>query len=80
MSRYKGNGEACSTCGITYARFRTGFSWGEIWLMFWTSEDTPREEWKRKSRGIILGRWHEIKQDMWAHHLDECERTGAKAS
>ena len=75
MSRYKGNGEACPSCSITYGRFRTGFTWQDVWMMFWNAQGTPQDEWPRKSRGVILGKWFEIKQDMWRHHVDECKGT-----
>lgn len=77
MSRYCGNDEKCDTCGVTYGAFRTGFSWGDIWLMFWTPDDAPPGDWVRKNRGRILGRWFEIKQDMWAHHIKECAKQRA---
>ncbi len=72
MSRYSGNHEECPTCSLTYGRFRTGFVWEDIRMMFWNAADAPVSEWKYKSRGVILGKWFEIKQDMWAHHIETC--------
>jgi len=72
VSRYVGNGDECPTCGTTYGAFRTGFTWRDVWLFFWTPQDAPPDEWKRKSRGVILGRWFEIKQSMWKQHVEEC--------
>lgn len=71
MSRYVGNAEECPTCSTRYGDFRTGFTWRDVWLFFW-DDDAPRDEWKRKTRGVILGKWFEIKQDMWRQHLGEC--------
>lgn len=73
MSRYKGNHEECESCGIRYRNFRTGLTYGDVWLMFWTPQDAPRDEWKYKSRGVVLGKWHEIKQLFWNQHKEECE-------
>lgn len=77
MSQYHGNDDKCTTCALTYGAFRTGFLWRDIWLMFWTPADAPHNEWKRKSRGVILGKWFEIKQNMWAHHVEECAKQRA---
>lgn len=76
MSQYHGNDEECPSCALTYGRFRTGFTWREVWLMFWDPPDTPHDEWQRSSRGLVLGKWFEIKQEMWAHHVDVCTGEG----
>lgn len=72
MSRYKGNGEACPVCGLTYGQFRTGFAWEDIWGLFYTAPDADPSTWVRKNRGRILGRWHQIKKELWAEHLEVC--------
>lgn len=72
MSRYAGNDDECPTCGAKYRDLRTGLTWRDVWLFFWNATDAPREEWKRKSRGVILGRWFQIKQELWKQHRDEC--------
>lgn len=74
MSRYRGNADKCSTCPLTYGEFRTGFTWRDVWLMFWDAPGTPHDERKRSSRGLVLGKWFEIKQGMWAEHNKECAR------
>lgn len=73
QSKYCGNNEACDTCGVTYGDFKTGFTYYDIWLMFWTPKDVDNDEWKYKTRGVILGKWFEIKQDMWEQHKRECD-------
>lgn len=67
MSSYHGNGEKCAACGVTYGKFRT-----DVWMQFWNDSGTPQDQWPRKSRGIILGRWHEMKKELWAKHVSEC--------
>lgn len=70
MSRYKGNDEKCSHCGIRYKDFRTGESYESVWLLMYdTSPDSA--EWKYKRRGTVLGKWFEIKQQMWKQHIEE---------
>lgn len=77
MSNYAGNDEECEHCQLTYGRFRTGFSYQDIWLMFWTPADADPSEWKRKTRGVILGKWFEIKQTMWNEHQERCSDQSA---
>lgn len=36
--------------------------------------DDDRSKWKRRSRGIVLGRMHEHKRQAWELHLDQCEQ------
>lgn len=73
QSKYSGNNEKCPVCGLTYGNLKTGFTYYDVWLMFWTPSETPTDEWKYKTRGVILGKWHEIKKDYWKRHLEECE-------
>lgn len=40
--------------------------------MFVASDDP--KQWKRRSRGVVLGRMFEHKQEFWRAHLDACER------
>ena len=41
--------------------------------MFWTdSEDS--NQWRYKRRHTILGKWHQIKKEMWQEHLYMCKQ------
>lgn len=71
MSRYIGNSDRCPHCGLTYQRFRTGLTYEEVFLFFWTSSDDP-SEWRYKKRNTVLGKWHQLKKEAWKHHLEEC--------
>lgn len=71
MSRYCGNCEECPTCGITYGEFRTGMSYRGIFELLMDNSDDP-SEWHNKTRHTILGKWHELKKQWWAHHIEEC--------
>ena len=47
-------------------------------MQFWSgSEDTST--WHPKRRHTILGRWHQIKQELWAEHLELCEASQQQA-
>jgi hypothetical protein len=35
------------------------------------NSDDPAE-WHNKTRHTVLGKWHELKKQWWAHHLEEC--------
>ena len=77
MSRYSGNLDACPTCGLLYKDLRTGLDWYDVWLLFWNPEGTPSDEWPQKSRGCVLGRWFQIKQELWLQHQFECAAQAA---
>lgn len=74
QSRYGGNSEACPVCGLTYGNFKTDLSYFEVWMAYFTPKDTPESEWKYTTRGVILGRWFEIKQEEWKRHKEYCEQ------
>lgn len=65
------NDMVCPTCGIHYNDFRTGFIFADIFAMFWRPEHDPKQ-WVYKRRNTILGRWHQIKKEMWEEHLEQC--------
>lgn len=71
MSCYRGNRDECPTCGLTYGAFRTGMSYREVFGLLMDNSDDPAE-WHNKSRHTVLGKWHELKKQWWAHHLEEC--------
>jgi hypothetical protein len=67
MSRYKGNAEKCPHCRITYKLFRTGHTYDEVKKMMWDYSPDPTD-WKYKRRGTVLGKWFQIKQELWEQH------------
>lgn len=72
MSRYRGNRERCPYCQVTYARFKTGLRYRDVFLMLWDNSRNT-SEWRYKRRGTILGLWHSIKKELWSRHTDvEC--------
>lgn len=63
----------CPHCDTTYEQFRTGYTYSDIYSMFWSGSDDP-STWVNKRRHTILGRWHEVKLKMWEDHLEFCQR------
>ncbi len=62
----------CDVCGLEYDDFRTGETFQSVLDTLWVGIEDP-EYWNYKGRHTVLGRWHEIKQSMWADHLMQCE-------
>lgn len=63
--------EACPHCGLRYRDMRTGLTFKEVRNMFWVSSEDS-EDWQYKRRGSVLGKWNELKKDMWHDHLLLC--------
>lgn len=74
MSRSRYNADRCPHCACTYRAFRTGFTYQAVFeLLMDYSEDTA--DWKYKRRGTILGKWHQMKRELWQRHIDvDCEQ------
>jgi hypothetical protein len=53
-----------------YDEFRTGFTFRDIRQMLWSFDEDPRT-WRHVTRHTVLGKWREIKQEMWAHNKPE---------
>jgi hypothetical protein len=68
VSRYAGNYDQCPHCGY----FSTGLTYEDVFLMYWKGDDDS-SQWRYKKRNTILGRWHQIKKEMWAAHLRQCK-------
>lgn len=69
MSRYHGNGERCPHCDLTYRKFKTGFTYYAVFdLLKDYSEDSG--EWRYKRRHTVLGKWRQIKREMWYAHVE----------
>lgn len=64
--------KVCPVCGVSYADFRTGLTFGEVQAEMFVGSDDPAE-WVYKRRHSVLGRWRMIKLAMWETHLNECQ-------
>lgn len=47
-----------------YRRFSTGYTFADIRQMLWSYSDDPKD-WKNVTRHTVLGRWRELKLEMW---------------
>jgi len=63
--------DRCPICGLAYDAFRSGLTYAEVYAQFWVDDDDP-STWCNKRRRTVLGRWHELKLDLWTEHLDAC--------
>jgi hypothetical protein len=61
-----------------YDRMRTGLTYRDVWEMFRDDSDN-RAQWKYKSRGVVLGHWHELKLQIYYQMLDEQDGRQGKA-
>ena len=52
-----------------YDAFRTGLTYKDVWEMLRNDSD-DRAKWKHKSRGVILGMWHELKLQLYEQAVD----------
>ncbi len=71
--------EVCPHCGLKYERFKTGMTSREVSELLWSHNEDP-ETWKYRRRNTVLGKWREIKQEMWEEHLFWCfaEKSGGR--
>jgi len=56
---------------MLYKDFRTGTTYDEVWLSMSDNSPDPRD-WKYKKRNTVMGKWFQIKQEMWKKHIKEC--------
>ena len=61
----------CPECGARYRDQRTGLSFRDVFALLWSHDDDPAT-WRQKSRGVVLGKWHQIKRELWDEHLRSC--------
>ena len=65
--------ECCPYCGLKYQDLRTGLTFADVKSMYWSSSEDSKD-WKYKRRNTVLGKWREIKQQLWQRHLDGCSQ------
>lgn len=64
--------DICPYCGARYSKFRTGLTFAQVREMLFVYSDDP-VDWGYKRRHIVLGKWCQIKQEMWQEHLECCK-------
>ena len=53
-----------------YRKFRTGFTWREVRDMLWYQDELHPAHHTRR-RHSVLGKWREIKLEMWNHYQNQ---------
>lgn len=59
---------------VPYDRFRTGFTFAEVRTMLWSYSEDPRDWPRGISRHTVLGRWREIKLEMYDRYLQDLQQ------
>lgn len=82
LDRRRGVDIVCPTCGITYAAFRSGFSFTDARRDFITDDPNrktgaPRRHGRRHG---VLGKMREWKQLAWNAHVDQCASVAAEGA
>ena len=65
--------DVCPYCGLPYDDFRTGMTFKEVRSLFWVEDEDPAA-WKYKRRHTVLGKWRQIKLELFSEHINYCER------
>jgi hypothetical protein len=53
---------------LSYDNFRTGFNFKDIRQMLWSYSDDPKD-WPDVTRRTVLGKWREIKLQMYDQYI-----------
>jgi hypothetical protein len=69
--------QECPACGLKYEDFRTGLTFQDVKDTFWSGSDDPAD-WKYSRRHSVLGRWHQMKLELWTEHTDNCGQIANK--
>lgn len=67
----------CSYCGFQYRNLRTGLTYQQVYEMLWSYNDDP-STWRYKRRHTVLGKWHQLKLELWAEHVEGCAALAAE--
>jgi len=57
-----------------YKAFRTGLTFQDVFQMVWSHSDDPKDWPKGKAGGrrhTVLGKWREIKLEMWDRYKNQ---------
>lgn len=69
--------DVCENCGLRYQDMKTGLTFADVYMFLWSWDGDP-STWRQKSRGVVLGKWHEIKLEMWSSHIEKCYALSSK--
>ena len=54
---------------ISYKDFRTGLKYRDVYEMLWSYSEDNKDWHPGISRHTVLGKWHEIKLEMYEEYL-----------
>ncbi len=68
--------ERCPHCDMAYRRFRTGYTYKDVFELLKIDDDPDPATWSHKGRKRVLWVWCGLKQDLWAYHRERggCDR------
>lgn len=61
----------CPTCGLTWRKLTTGYTYRDVYELLVDYSEIP-SEWRYKRRQTVLGTWHALKLSLWDEHLTAC--------
>lgn len=64
---------------VNYSEFRTGLTYADVYMMLWSGSDDAAT-WRYERRGTVLGKWRQIKQEMWAEYLRRLDESTREAA
>lgn len=56
---------------VSYEAFRTGLTYRDVYWMLWSADPDP-STWRHKGRGSVLGKWRQMKREMYAYYVAAC--------
>ena len=62
---------------IPYKKFRTGYTYHEVSDMLWYSDEWHKAH-HTKRRHAVLGKWREIKQEMYDRYMNEIQASATE--
>ena len=69
----------CPYCGFSYKRdLRTQQTFRSVKDLLWSYSTDPKD-WQYKRRHTVLGKWHQLKMQLWNEHIACCEALNAIA-
>lgn len=61
----------CQGCGQTYAEFRSGLTFHDVYQLMLVYSDDP-SQWRQKRRHCVLGYWRELKLGLFIDYHRGC--------
>jgi hypothetical protein len=52
-----------------YDKFRSGLTYQDVFNLLRDESEDPKD-WRRKSRGVVLWHWHELKMQLYEQTME----------